>query len=264
VRRLRFELPREGPESALDALLPLLPGGARVGDGGEITAVGAASRMPSRADLETALGAPLAGYAEDDVPADWRHRRPRSDVLVAGRVVVRAPEDPAPDGDVLDVVLESQGGFGSGAHPTTRMCIELMLGLEPGGGFADIGTGAGTLAILAARLGFAPVVAVDREPGAVESAQRNAALNGVELELEIADAEAVPPPAVPVVAINAPPSVHERVAARLSAHTRAVLVSGAVGFELDAVLGAYAAAGLQPVRRIDADAVWSAVLVERA
>ena len=66
---------------------------------------------------------------------------------------------------VLGVVLWSDPGqaFGTGTHATTALCLELMLELDPVGSFADLGCGSGVLAIAAAKLGFAPVHAVDRK-----------------------------------------------------------------------------------------------------
>ena len=95
------------------------------------------------------------------------------------------------------MIESAAGAFGTGAHPTTRMCLELLLALEPGGPFADLGCGAGTLAIAAARLGWEPVLAVDHEPQSVAATQRNAARNGdrVEaLELDLADRRAAARP----------------------------------------------------------------------
>jgi ribosomal protein L11 methyltransferase len=267
MRRVRFEVPEEQLDAVLDGVLALFPAGARtlqVAPGRiEVSALAPASRMPARAALEAAAGCPLPGWAEEDAPADWHQRRVRSDVMIADRVVVRRPEDPAPADGLLDIVLHHESGFGTGAHPTTRMCAALMLELEPEGGFTDVGCGVGTLAILAAKLGFSPVVGVDREPAAIDAAMHNAAANGVAVSVVLADAMAGPPAPSPVMAINAPPAVHDRVAATLSPDTTSVIVSGAVASELDVVLAAYGVAGLSPDRRIDWDAVWSAVLLRR-
>ena len=268
MRRVRFEVPAGDLERVLDALLPLVPTGARpieTTDGRvEVTTLASGSRMPPRAVLEAATGGALEGYREDDVPADWQLRRARTDVLVAGRVVLRSPEDPAPAAGIVDVVLPNGGGFGSGAHPTTRMCVELLLDVEPAGAFADVGCGMGALAILAARRGFGPVAALDRVPEAVAAARANAEVNGVELECRIADAETEPPPSAPTLAVNAPPPVHLAIAANIDAQTRTVVAAGAVGPELEAVVAAYRAAGFGPVRRLDDEVgVWSAVLLRR-
>ncbi len=142
------------------------------------------------------------------MPADWRARRARfggGAFLVGGRVLVRSPWDPPAGPGVLDLVLERGGdGFGSGSHATTRMCLELLLELEPAGGAADLGCGLGTLAIAAARLGWGPVAGVDRMAGAVDAARANGARNGVAVDWRVADLEADPVPLAPAPARQRP------------------------------------------------------------
>jgi ribosomal protein L11 methyltransferase len=84
------------------------------------------------------------------------------------------------------VVIDPGRAFGTGAHATTRLCLEL-LSREARGGLLDLGCGSGVLAIAAAALGFAPVVALDNDPVALAVAAENARVNGVELELVAAD-----------------------------------------------------------------------------
>lgn len=72
------------------------------------------------------------------------------------------------------------------AHATTRLCLELLTGL-PRGSVLDLGCGSGVLALAAAKLGHAPVTALDHDPAAVEAAQRNAAANGVGIDVRLAD-----------------------------------------------------------------------------
>ena len=57
---------------------------------------------------------------------------------------------------MIDLVIDPGRAFGTGAHPTTRLCLELLLELEPRGSLCDLGCGSGVLSIAAARLGFAP------------------------------------------------------------------------------------------------------------
>lgn len=268
MRRIAFRVAAAEKEALLDALLPLLPGGVSEGEQGELVelaAVGAA--LPRRAALEAAAGVALAGWHEERVSADWRERRARfgGGFLVAGRVLVRSPHDPPPgDPDVLDLVLErGGGGFGSGSHTTTRMCLELLLGLEPDGSAVDLGCGLGTLAIAAARLGWAPVAGTDRMEEAVRVAAANGERNGVQVTWSVADLETDPVPTAALLLVNAPPPVHARAAAALDGSTRHVIASGVVGGELAEVVHVYEAAGLRPRAEREADG-WAAVRLERA
>ena len=69
----------------------------------------------------------------DEVPADWKLRQMSAGVVI-GPVGIRSPFDRASDAEI-DVVIERRGSaFGCGSHPTTQMCVALMLQLEPGGG----------------------------------------------------------------------------------------------------------------------------------
>jgi ribosomal protein L11 methyltransferase len=80
------------------------------------------------------------------------------------------------------VILDPGLSFGTGQHPTTRFCLEEMVGLRrqrPTPSFLDVGTGSGILAIAAAKLGYDPVSALDFDPDAVRIARGNAARNGV-------------------------------------------------------------------------------------
>ena len=85
------------------------------------------------------------------------------------------------------VVIDPGRAFGTGAHATTRLSLDLLQDLEPSS-LLDIGCGSGVLSIAAAKLGFAPIVAVDNEQDAVEIADLNAHANGVELSAYRADA----------------------------------------------------------------------------
>lgn len=89
----------------------------------------------------------------------------------------------------LELVLDPGQAFGTGDHPTTRMCLELLEDAPIAGrSVLDVGCGSGILSIAAAKLGAASVVAVDIEPGAVEVARANAVRNGVAIECREQDA----------------------------------------------------------------------------
>ena len=153
------------------------------------------------------------------------------------------------------------GAFGTGAHPTTRMCLELLLDLEPAGGFADLGCGAGLLAIAAAALGYRPVFAVDHESRSVEATRGNAQRNGVAVEALQLDLLEVPPPPAPTLAANVPPAVHRAIARRLAPAVIHVIASGISSRDVEEVLAAYGAAGFDPID--ERGGAWRAALLER-
>jgi ribosomal protein L11 methyltransferase len=138
----------------------------------------------------------------------------------------------------------------------------LLLELEPCGAFADLGCGTGVLAIVAAKLGWAPVVAVDRVPVAVEVAAENIARNGVEIAASVADLERDAIPLAPLLLVNAPPPVQTRVAAALTPEVRHVIVSGIVAGEHEAVVQSYAAAGYAPTQALGTEDEWLALRME--
>ncbi len=79
--------------------------------------------------------------------------------------------------------------FGTGTHPTTRMCLRWTAGHAPvGPRVLDYGCGSGILAIGAAKMGATDIVAVDIDPAAVESTILNAEANGVRLQAGLPDA----------------------------------------------------------------------------
>jgi ribosomal protein L11 methyltransferase len=268
VQRVSFQIPETAREDVLDGVLPLLPAGIverPVGEGvSEISSFGVA--LPDAATLRAAAPVALAELGYEDVPADWRERRRRfggGAVLVSDRLVVRSPYDPpAPEG-LMEVVVERGGsGFGSGSHPTTQMCLGLLLDLEPAGGAADFGCGVGTLAIAAAKLGWSPVSGLDREGPAIEEAHLNARRNGVEADFAHADVDTAELPIRELLMANAPPPVHRRLAAAVTPQVRHVIVSGIVEGEMEEVRAAYEAVGLEAQRGMAAD-TWIAMLLGR-
>jgi ribosomal protein L11 methyltransferase len=265
MKRIALTVRAEAVEEVLDELLPLLPQGvhpAEAADGVELAVYG--DDLPALAELKAAAGDALLSAAEADAPADLAERRRRfgHGWEVAGRMAIRASDAPPSESGLPELVIDSPAGaFGTGAHPTTRTCLEMLLEIEPSGGFADLGCGAGVLAIAAARLGFAPVFAIDHEVRSVEATVHNAERNGVTLQAVQLDLLTVDPPPAPTIAANVPPDVHRRVAAGLAPEVVHVIVSGVTGDDLDGVLEAYARAGLEPVaHRGDG---WRTVLLER-
>jgi ribosomal protein L11 methyltransferase len=115
---------------------------------------------------------------------DWAEAwKSNYDVLRVGRRLVIKPtwRDYAPQPGDLIIALDPGMAFGSGLHPTTRLCLEAMEDyICPGATVLDVGTGSGILAVAAARLGASHVLALDIDPLAARVAGENIALNQVE------------------------------------------------------------------------------------
>lgn len=264
MRQVVLTVRADALEDVLDGLLPLLPQGvheAPAPDGAVLLRVYGPG--PALAELEAAAGDALVRAEEGEAPDDPDERRLltlAARPAVAG-VVVRPSTVPPSDEDVLDIVIDAPGGaFGSGTHPTTAMCLELLMDLEPGGGFADLGCGTGVLGITAARRGWWPVLAVDHEDLAIEAAERNARHNGVGLELLKADLLGLEPPPVRTLAANVPPAVHAHLASALPDDVVHVIASGISEDVVEEVAGAYP--GLRTVRTL-AQRGWGAALLVR-
>ncbi len=205
--RLAVRVRREEAELVLAELLELAPSGVEEVDAGEgvveYAVYGSPGELPELPDLRAAAGEALVEIATSELPDDWSERwkrfhRPvlieapaRGDDPVPG-LHVRPPwEAPCKRAGVQEIVIDPGQAFGTGAHASTRMCLELLLeraaGEQSRGPLLDVGTGSGVLAIAAARLGFAPVVGLDHERESVEAARENAEVNGVEVEVRSFD-----------------------------------------------------------------------------
>ena len=136
---------------------------------------------------EARMRAALGDVEAQQVDEGWEERwREFHQGLQIGSLWVGPPWLPVPDG-LQAVVIDPGLAFGTGAHATTRLCIEL-LAAAPGGSLLDVGCGSGVLAIAASRFGFAPVSALDNDPQAVDATLANAAANGVRIHVYEADA----------------------------------------------------------------------------
>ena len=158
-----------------------------------------------------------------------------------------------PDADALPVVIDPGRAFGTGAHATTRLCLELLLGCERGS-LADFGSGSGVLAIAAAKLGFEPVSAFDVDDVAVGVTRENARSNGVDLTAECLDVGHEPLPEADVAVANIALRAVEEMAPR--ARARRLITSGYLASERPVV------AGWEHVERREAES-WGADLYER-
>jgi ribosomal protein L11 methyltransferase len=240
-------------EEILDWLLLVAPLGVHElgrGDETELRIRGPQGDLPTREQVVNTAGETLIGVEEREVPDDWHARRLHDyePLRISDRLVIRPAWAPAPAAADVDLIL-AESAFGTGEHVTTRACIEAMLELEPGGPFADLGCGSGVLAVLAAKLGWSPVVALDNDEKAVAATLTNAEVNGVELDARTADLMTEPPPTAPTVVANIPAPVHLEIAARLDEPPR-ILVAAALRIDnVDPVVAAYAARGMVERKR---------------
>jgi ribosomal protein L11 methyltransferase len=300
VIRLALRVDRAHAEVALAELLELAPGGVEEVDlgaaGVEYAVYGPPGELPALPDLEAAVGGALVEVRTDELPDDWSerwkafHRPLVLDGPAGPRLAVRPPWE-APIGAEVELVVDPGQAFGTGAHATTRLCLELLLELAYGpaerrppsagspasgpqtsaaptrGPLLDLGCGSGVLAIAAAKLGFAPVIAVDHDPLSVEAAGVNAAANGVALDVRRTDLRGGPIPAVPTVLANLLRPLLLDYAAALGSDRapdppRTLVASGLLTHEADEVAAAFASHGLhERARRARGD--WAALLLSR-
>lgn len=263
-----MRVPRLAVEDVLDRLLPSLPEGVReVPVGREVELRIRGRELPSLVEISAAVGRWPHRITERDVPDDWRARR-RLDWRpepIGGRLLVRphwAPEGAGGRRYPIEVALSESAAFGTGVHPSTRTCLELLLEVQPRGAFADLGCGTGVIAIVAARLGWAPVVAVDRDPASVEATRQNAVVNDVQVDARTLDLGSEDPPWADAIAANVPAALHSRIAASMGPAAVAI-VSGFVPAEADDVLAAYADAGLRERHLVHAQG-WVVAILERS
>ncbi len=271
--RLAVRVRRKDAEIVLAELLSLAPAGVEEVDLGddvvEYAVYGAPGELPALPAVRAVAGGGLVEVVSREVPDDWDQRwrsfhKPL--VVSGGRLGVRPPWEPRPDAVEIDLVIDPGQAFGTGAHATTRLCLELMLDMRPGGEFLDLGCGSGVLAIAAARLGWGAVAAVDFDPLAVDAACENARVNGVSIEVRRHDLRVDPVVVAPFVAANLLRPLLLTWAKRLAADAPAlpdrVIASGLLVGEADEIAAAFAGAGLREVdRRESGD--WAALLLER-
>jgi ribosomal protein L11 methyltransferase len=101
-------------------------------------------------------------------------------IKVSGRLWIVPSWHAIPDPKAINIILDPGLAFGTGSHPTTRLCIDwLDRHMSPGCSVIDYGCGSGILAIAAAKLGAARVRGVDIDMQAVLSSRYNAKRNGV-------------------------------------------------------------------------------------
>jgi ribosomal protein L11 methyltransferase len=271
--RLAVRCEPDYAERVLANLLELAPNGVEEERGPgfvEFAIYGPPGELPELGELQAAAGGSLVDVVTTAVPDDWADRwadfhRP---IEVGGRVAVR-PSWWDPRDGLLDVVVDPGRAFGTGGHPTTKLCLGLLVELErageASGPLADWGTGSGVLAITAAKLGWGPITACDREPASLQAAAANAEANGVELAIERVDVRETAPPLAPTVVANLTANLLLSCARHLGAgDAPATLVcSGMLETEADGVAAAFAPVGFTEAER-RTEGEWAALLLRGA
>jgi len=185
---------------------------------------------------------------------DW-HAMP-----IGERLWVRPPFCDGPVDGRVDIVLDPGMAFGTGTHPTTRLCLQAVERIcieQPPATLLDMGAGSGLLAIVALKLGAQQALAIDMESDSIDACRSNAAINGVELDVLLDDAPPERRFDLVVANILAAPLIWMAKGLSACVGDRLIL-SGLLSTQVDDVCAAYAGEGLTEVRR-DSIEEWASV-----
>ena len=163
-------------------------------------------------------------------------------IRVSGRLWIVPSWHESPDPAAINLILDPGMAFGTGSHPTTRLCLEwLERTVAVGDSLLDYGCGSGILAIAAAKLGAASVAGVDIDPQAVEAANANAERNGV--VARFADSAQALAGEYDVVVANILSNPLRVLAPAICAHVRSggrLALSGILREQADEIIAVYA------------------------
>ena len=280
--RLAIRCTPEQADLVLAELTVLAPNGVEEERGPgyvEYAIYGGEGELPALGEIEAATGDGLVDLVATEVPDDWADRWQdfHKPLLVGERLWLRPSWEEPRDG-AIDLVIDPGRAFGTGAHPTTRLCLEVLLDLaqagEAAGPLTDLGTGSGVLAIAAAKLGWEPVRGYDHESASIEAATANAVANGVAATFERINLREESPALGPTTVANLTAPILRAVASQLLSDSGApapanpppapdtLVCSGLLPSELDEVAAAFAPSDLaESERRLDGD--WAALLLRR-
>lgn len=280
--RLAVRVRRADAELVLAELLELAPAGFEEVDIDaetvEYAVYGAPGELPELPDLRAAAGGALVDVVTTEVADDWadRWREFHRPLVLGDRLSVRPPWEP-PQRTAVDLVIDPGRAFGTGAHATTRMCLELLLDVPvpldlpvPGGSPAagrvaiDLGCGSGVLAIAAAKLGWSPILALDFDQLAVDATIENAGVNGVAETIEVRRFNLVHeplPPARLVLANLLGPLLLTWSAQMAGTAHNWIIASGLLETQALPVSHSFASHGYRESRRL-VSGEWAALLME--
>lgn len=198
-------------------------------------------------DAAAALGQPapqvLARRQVDD--QDWvRLTQSQFDPIPIGKRLLILPSwhaAEAQDSDREALIIDPGLAFGTGSHPTTRLCLEWLDAHDPTGlRVIDYGCGSGILAIAAARLGAREVIGIDIDPQAVLATQENAHINRVTVQAFTGETD-MPSPADLVIAniLSTPLKLLAPLLSSLVAPGGRIVISGVLERQIDEVASCY-------------------------
>lgn len=286
--RLALRVARADCELVLADLLELAPNGVEeielsTADAEqpriEYAVYGPPGELPRLPQLHALAGGVPVEVSTSEVPDDWaeRWKRFHKPVLIEGSKAslhIRPPWEPASaEAQAIEIVIDPAQAFGTGAHATTRLCLELLLelaGEEPWRGpVLDVGSGSGVLAIAAAKLGYGPLLALDNDPLSLQAIDDNARAAAVVVPARRFDLRSQPLPLselaragqVVVLANLLRPLLLDMVAT-VSETPRDLIASGLLRHEAGDVARAYARLGLRERERRERGD-WAALWLSR-
>jgi ribosomal protein L11 methyltransferase len=225
--------------------------------------------FPVEADVSGALersGVTMSAASLDRLEdADWvaLTQRQFEPIRAGERLWIVPTWHVAPRPDEVNIVLDPGAAFGTGSHPTTRMCLAwLERTVRPGDSVLDYGCGSGILGIAALRLGASNATGVDVDPLALDAARYNSRRNGV--QLVVCDARSGLAGAFRITIANILANPLRMLAPVIASHTLPqgrIALAGILAEQADAVIAAY-----QPWARlavIASDGPWVLVSGER-
>jgi ribosomal protein L11 methyltransferase len=273
VIRLAVRCAPDQADLVLAELTVLAPNGVEEERGPgyvEYAIYGGEGELPELGEIDAVVGGRRIEVSSTEIPDDWadRWRDFHKPLLVGGRLWLRPSWEAAREG-AIDLIVDPGQAFGTGAHPTTRLCLEYLLELADGGEadgpLTDLGAGSGVLAIAAAKLGWSPVTGYDHEAAAIEASASNASVNGVVVVFHRTNLRESLPELAPTCVANMTSPILKAIAGHLNgipALPEILVLSGILPSELNEVAEAFVPCGYhEQDRRQMGD--WAALLLRR-